>query len=283
MKIIRNITDMQEYSRQARLDGKRIGVVPTMGFLHSGHTSLIDRARAEADLLIVTLFVNPTQFAPNEDLSTYPHDFERDCELCEEHGADVLFAPTPDEMYYPDQSVWINEEKLSQKLCGASRPVFFRGVCTVVAKLFNITLPDFAVFGQKDAQQALIIKRMVRDLNFPVEIIIGPLVREKDGMALSSRNRYLNTEERQNALSISQALHQVERDIVKFHIHDKEKIMSAISSQIEKSGGEIDYVSIYDAETLDDVSEKSKKILIACAATFGKARLIDNVVLDLND
>ena len=283
MEIIRNITDMQEYSRQARLDGKRIGVVPTMGFLHSGHTSLIDRARAEADLLIVTLFVNPTQFAPNEDLSTYPRDFEPDRELCEEHGADVLFAPTPDEMYYPDQSVWINEEKLSQKLCGASRPVFFRGVCTVVAKLFNITLPDFAVFGQKDAQQALIIKRMVRDLNFPVEIIIGPLVREKDGMALSSRNRYLNTEERQNALSISQALHQVERDIVKFHIHDKEKIMNAISSQIEKSGGEIDYVSIYDAETLDDVSEKSKKILIACAATFGKARLIDNVVLDLND
>ena len=283
MEIIRTINDMQEYSRQARLDGKRIGVVPTMGFLHSGHTSLIDRARAEADLLIVTLFVNPAQFAPNEDLSTYPRDFERDRDLCEEHGADVLFAPTPDEMYYPDQSVWINEEKLSQKLCGASRPVFFRGVCTVVAKLFNITLPDFAVFGQKDAQQALIIKRMVRDLNFPVEIIVCPLVREKDGMALSSRNRYLSKDERRNALSISQALHQVERDIVKFHINNKVKIMNAISKQIEKSGGEIDYVSIYDADTLDDVSEKSKKILIACAATFGKARLIDNVVLDLND
>lgn len=283
MEIIRTINDMQEYSRQARLDGKRIGVVPTMGFLHSGHTSLIDRARTEADLLIVTLFVNPTQFAPSEDLSTYPRDFERDCDLCKEHGADVLFAPTPDEMYYPDQSVWINEEELSQKLCGASRPVFFRGVCTVVAKLFNITLPDFAVFGQKDAQQALIIKRMVRDLNFPVKIIIGPLVREKNGMALSSRNRYLNKEERQNALSISQALHQVERNIVKFHIHNKEKMMTAISKQIASSGGEIDYVSIYDADTLDDVSEKSKKILIACAATFGKARLIDNVVLDLRD
>ena len=283
MEIIRTINDMQEYSRQARLDGKRISVVPTMGFLHSGHTSLIDRARTEADLVIVTLFVNPAQFAPGEDLSTYPRDFGRDCDLCEEHGADVLFAPTPDEMYCPDQSVWINEEKLSQKLCGASRPVFFRGVCTVVAKLFNITLPDFAVFGQKDAQQALIIKRMVRDLNFPVEIIICPLVREKDGMALSSRNRYLNKEERQNALSISQALHQVERDIVKFHIHNKEKMMTAISKQIASSGGEIDYVSIYDADTLDDVSEKSKKILIACAATFGKARLIDNVVLDLSD
>ena len=283
MEIIRTIKDMQEFSRQARLDGKRIGVVPTMGFLHSGHSSLIDHAKTEADLLIVTLFVNPAQFAPNEDLSTYPKDFEHDHKLCEEHGVDVLFAPAPEEMYYPDQSVWINEEKLSQKLCGASRPVFFRGVCTVVAKLFNITLPDFAVFGQKDAQQALIIKRMVRDLNFPVEIITCPLVREKDGMALSSRNRYLNKEERKNALSISQALHQVERDIVKFHINDKEKIMTAISRQIENSGGEIDYVAIYDANTLDDVSEKSKKILIACAATFGKARLIDNIVLDLSD
>ena len=283
MEIVRTIKDMQELSRQARLDEKRIGVVPTMGFLHSGHSSLIDRARAEADLLIVTLFVNPAQFAPDEDLSTYPRDFEHDRALCEEHGVDVLFAPTPDEMYYPDRSVWINEEKLSRKLCGASRPAFFRGVCTVVAKLFNITLPDFAVFGQKDAQQALIIKRMVRDLNFPVEIIICPLVREKDGLAMSSRNRYLNKEERRNALSISQALHQVERDIVKFHINNKEKIMTAISGQIAKSGGEIDYVSIYDAETLDDVSENSAKILIACAATFGKARLIDNVVLDLND
>jgi pantoate--beta-alanine ligase len=283
MEIVRTIKDMQELSRQARLDGKRIGVVPTMGFLHSGHSSLIDRARAEADLLIVTLFVNPTQFAPNEDLATYPRDFEHDRELCEEHGVDVLFAPAPEEMYYPDRSVWINEEKLSRKLCGASRPTFFRGVCTVVAKLFNITLPDFAVFGQKDAQQALIIKRMVRDLNFPVEIIICPLVREKDGLAMSSRNRYLNKEERKNALSISQALHQVERDIVKFHIHNKDKMLAAISGQITKAGGEIDYVSIYDADTLDDVSEKSKKILIACAATFGKARLIDNVVLDLND
>jgi pantoate--beta-alanine ligase len=283
MEIIKTINDMQEFSRQARLEGKRIGVVPTMGYLHSGHASLIDRARAEADLLIVTLFVNPTQFSPEEDLSTYPRDFKRDCELCETHGADVIFAPTPKEMYYPDQSVWINEEKLSQKLCGASRPVFFRGVCTVVAKLFNITLPDFAVFGQKDAQQALIIKRMVRDLNFPVEIIICPLVREKDGIAMSSRNRYLNADERKNALSISQALHQVERDIVKFHIHNKEKMMDAISKQITRAGGEIDYVSIYDAETLDNVSEKSKKILIACAATFGKARLIDNVVLDFTD
>ncbi len=282
MKIIKRISEMQNFSRQARMDGKRIGLVPTMGFLHSGHTSLIDRARAEADVLIVTLFVNPAQFAPNEDLDTYPEDFNSDCKLCEAHGVDVLFAPTADEMYYPDASVWVNEEKLSAKLCGTSRPLFFRGVCTVVAKLFNITLPDFAVFGQKDAQQALIIKRMVRDLNFPVEIITGALVRESNGLAMSSRNRYLNESERRNALSISQALHLVERDIVKFHIHNKQQIMTAISKQIASAGGEIDYVSIYDAETLDDVSEKSKKILIACAATFGKARLIDNVVLDLN-
>lgn len=282
MKIIRQISDMQFFSRQARLNGKRIGVVPTMGFLHAGHASLIDRARAGADLVIVTLFVNPAQFAPNEDLDSYPRDFERDCAMCEAHGVDVLFAPAPEEMYYPDRSVWINEEKLSQKLCGVSRPDFFRGVCTVVAKLFNITLPDFAVFGQKDAQQALIIKRMVRDLNFPVEIITAPLVRENDGLAMSSRNRYLNDDERRQALSISQALKQVEKDIVKFNIHNAPQITSAISKQITAGGGEIDYVSIYDAETLEDISEKTKRIIIACAATFGKARLIDNVVLDLN-
>ncbi len=283
MKIIKKISDMQAFSRQARMDGERIGIVPTMGFLHSGHISLIDRARAEADVLIVSLFVNPAQFAPNEDLDTYPKDFEHDCKLCETRGVDVLFAPTPEEMYYPDRSVWINEEKLAKKLCGASRPAFFRGVCTVVAKLFNISLPDFAVFGQKDAQQALIVKRMVRDLNFPVEIIIAPLVRESNGLAISSRNSYLNKDERRNALSISKALHQIKKEVVKLHIHNKQQITDAISKQITKAGGEIDYVSIYDAETLDDISEKSKKILIACAATFGKARLIDNVVLNLND
>ncbi|MFA6716632.1 MAG: pantoate--beta-alanine ligase [Victivallales bacterium] len=282
MRIIKKISEMQDLSRQARLARKRIGVVPTMGFLHAGHTSLIDRARTEADLLIVTLFVNPTQFAPHEDLDTYPRDFEQDCKLCEDHGVDVLFAPPAEEMYHPDHSVWVNEEKLSGKLCGASRPAFFRGVCTVVSKLFNITLPDFAVFGQKDAQQALIIKRMVRDLNFPVEIITAPLIREEGGLAMSSRNRYLSREERLNALSISQALKQVENHIVEFHINNKQKIMESISKHITNAGGIVDYVSIYDAETLDDISEKSSKILIACAATFGKARLIDNVVLDLD-
>ena len=282
MKIIRTIKDMQAYSRRKRAKGKRIGLVPTMGFLHAGHTSLIDRAHAEGDIVIVSLFVNPTQFAPTEDLETYPRDFERDCELCKEHGTDVLFAPTPEEMYYPDRSVWVNEESLSQKMCGASRPTFFRGVCTVVTKLFNITLPDFAVFGQKDAQQALIIKRMVRDLNFPIEIITAPLVREEDGLAMSSRNRYLDEQQRQNALSISRALKEVEKDIIKFHIHDQGRIKTAISRQISSAGGEVDYVSIYDAETLAEVTDKSKEILIACAATFGPARLIDNVILELD-
>ena len=282
MKIIKTIKDMQAYSRRKRAKGKRIGLVPTMGFLHAGHTSLIDRARSEGDIVIVSLFVNPTQFAPNEDLETYPRDFERDCELCKEHGADVLFAPTPEEMYYPDRSVWVNEETLSQKMCGASRPTFFRGVCTVVTKLFNITLPDFAIFGQKDAQQALIIRRMVRDLNFPIEIITAPLVREEDGLAMSSRNRYLDEQQRKNALSISQALKEVEKDIIKFHIHDQGRIKTAISRQISSAGGEVDYVSIYDAETLSEITDKSKEILIACAATFGPARLIDNVILELD-
>jgi pantoate--beta-alanine ligase len=282
MKIIRTIKDMQAYSRRKRAKGKRIGLVPTMGFLHAGHSSLIDRACAEGDIVIVSLFVNPTQFAPNEDLETYPRDFEKDRELCEKHGTDVLFAPSPEEMYYPDRSIWVSEDTLSQKMCGASRPTFFRGVCTVVAKLFNITLPDFAVFGQKDAQQALIIKRMVRDLNFPIEIITAPLVREKDGLAMSSRNRYLDEQQRKNALSISRALKEVEKDIVKFHIHNQERIKTAISRQISSAGGEVDYVSIYDAETLAEITDKSKKILIACAATFGPARLIDNVILELD-
>lgn len=282
MKIIKTIKDMQAYSRRKRAKGKRIGLVPTMGFLHAGHTSLIDRARAKGDIVIVSLFVNPTQFAPSEDLETYPRDFERDCELCKEHGADVLFAPAPEEMYFPDRSVWVNEEVLSQKMCGASRPTFFRGVCTVVTKLFNITLPDFAIFGQKDAQQALIIKRMVRDLNFPIEIITAPLVREEDGLAMSSRNRYLDEEQRKNALSISRALKEVEKDIIKFHIHDQDRIKTAISRQISSAGGEVDYVSIYDADTLAEVTDKSKEILIACAATFGPARLIDNVILELD-
>lgn len=282
MKIIKKINEMQDFSRQARMAGKTIGVVPTMGYLHEGHISLIKRAREKADVVIVTLFVNPVQFAPGEDLDSYPKDFERDCDICRQEGVTVLFAPNSDEMYYPDRSIWITEESLSKKLCGASRPTFFRGVCTVVAKLFNITLPDFAVFGQKDAQQALVIKRLVRDLNFPVEIIVAPLVRESDGLAMSSRNRYLSEQERQNALSISQALKIIERDVIKLHIHNPKQITNAISKQISVAGGEVDYVSIYDAESLDEVSERSKKILIACAATFGKARLIDNVVLDLD-
>jgi pantoate--beta-alanine ligase len=261
--------------------GKTIGVVPTMGYLHEGHISLIELAREKADIVIVTLFVNPTQFALGEDLETYPKDFERDCEICRQQGTTVLFAPSPEEMYYPDRSIWISEDNLSKKLCGASRPTFFRGVCTVVAKLFNITLPDFAVFGQKDAQQALIIKRLVRDLNFPVDIIVAPLVRESDGLAMSSRNRYLSEQERQNALSISRALKLIEKDVVKLHINNPKYITDAISKQITAAGGEVDYVSIYDAESLDEISKKTKKILVACAATFGKARLIDNVILDL--
>ncbi|MDD5727929.1 MAG: pantoate--beta-alanine ligase [Victivallales bacterium] len=281
MQIIRTVREMQAYSRRQRAKGKRIGLVPTMGYLHAGHTSLIDRARREGDIVIVSLFVNPTQFAPHEDLETYPRDFERDCDLCKAHKTDILFAPEADEMYCPDRSVWVSEELLSQKMCGASRPTFFRGVCTVVAKLFNITLPDFAVFGRKDAQQALIIRRMVRDLNFPVEIITAPLIREADGLAMSSRNRYLNEEQRRNAVAISRALKEVEKDIVKFHIHNQERIKTAISQQITAAGGEVDYVSIYDAESLNEITEQSRQVLIACAATFGPARLIDNVILEI--
>ena len=199
MEIFRKVADMQAFAKKSIREGKKIALVPTMGFLHEGHLSLIDRACAEADVVIVSIFVNPTQFGPTEDLDKYPRDFQRDKDLCEARGASAIFAPEPAEMYYPDRSIWVDEEKLSKKLCGKSRPIHFRGVCTVVSKLFNICLPDVAIFGQKDAQQALIIKRMVRDLNFPVEIIVSPLIRESSGLAMSSRNKYLSEEQKKDA------------------------------------------------------------------------------------
>jgi pantoate--beta-alanine ligase len=283
MKIISKIDEMQCFSREARKSGKTIGVVPTMGFLHEGHLSLIDVARSKADVVILTLFVNPTQFAPTEDLDTYPRDFERDRKLCEERGVDIIFAPEASEMYFDDRSTWVTEEKLSKKLCGKSRPVFFRGVTTVVSKLFNITLPDFAVFGQKDAQQALVIKRMVRDLNFPLEIIVAPLVREEDGLAMSSRNRYLTEGERKAALSISKSLFNAEKMVKECGIGAMGEILSIVWDNIREAGGAVDYVEALDADTLEEVSGKTKCILIAAAAGFGNARLIDNILLNLSD
>ncbi len=273
MLIIRTIKEQQQYSTNARKAGKTIGVVPTMGFLHEGHLSLVDEAKKRADIVILTIFVNPTQFGPNEDLERYPRDFEHDCRLCEDRGVDAVFAPDAAEMYDPESSTWVVEEKLSAGLCGAKRPGHFRGVATVVTKLFNATLPDVAVFGQKDAQQAMVLKRMTKDLNFPIEIVVVPLVREPDGLAMSSRNRYLSDDERQRALSISKAL---------FSVHDNygADAVERITAAIIEAGGRIDYVEALDADMLEPVTAQSERIIIAVAAFFGQTRLIDNIIIE---
>ena len=282
MELIKTIAEMQRFSKSAAKHGKKIGVVPTMGYLHDGHVSLIKQARELSDVVIVTIFVNPAQFGPNEDLDKYPRDFERDWMLCEQNGADAVFAPAADEMYCPDRSTWVIEEKLSQGLCGKSRPVHFRGVTTVVAKLFNATLPDVAVFGQKDAQQAMIIKRMTRDLNFPVEIVVAPIVREADGLAMSSRNKYLSADERKRALAISAALRDAEQMLKAESRRALDCIAQQIIEKIAATGGKIDYVEILDAETLESVSAATRTVLIAVAAFFGATRLIDNVLINLD-
>jgi pantoate--beta-alanine ligase len=282
MELIKTIEAMQRFSKDAARQGRKVGVVPTMGYLHDGHVSLIKQARKLADVVIVTIFVNPTQFGPNEDLDKYPRDFEQDWMLCEQNGADAIFAPAPNEMYCPDSSTWVTEEKLSRGLCGKSRPVHFRGVTTVVAKLFNATLPDVAVFGQKDAQQAMIIKRMTRDLNFPVEIVVAPIVRETDGLAMSSRNKYLSADERKRALAISASLRGAEKMLKAEGRKALDGIAEKIKEQITAANGKIDYVEILDAENLELVSASTNTVLIAVAAFFGATRLIDNILINLD-
>lgn len=278
MKIIETIKKMQEFSREVRGKGKSVALVPTMGFLHEGHLSLVDEAQKRADIVVVSIFINPTQFAPNEDLDIYPRDMEKDCRLCESRNVDVIFAPSVDEIYCPDSSTWVNEEQLSRGLCGKSRPTHFRGVTTIVAKLFNTTLPDIAIFGQKDFQQAAIIKRMIRDLNFPIDIITCPIVREEDGLAMSSRNKFLSPEERKNALSISQSLSDAEIAL-KTDTPTVSEIREMIHLQISQAGGKINYIEIVDADTLEPKEEFTGQTLIAIAAFFGKTRLIDNIVV----
>ena len=281
MKIIRNCKELQQSALAWRREGKCIGLVPTMGFLHAGHLSLIDTARSRADVVIVSIFVNPTQFAPTEDLDRYPRDFDRDCALCEEHGVDVIFAPEPGEMYAPDASTWVQETKLSQPLCGASRPTFFRGVTTVVAKLFLLAQPDFAVFGLKDAQQLFVVRRMVRDLDFPVEIVAGPLVRDSDGLALSSRNRYLSAEERQKALAIHRSLQAARKTIEADGLGGLVAAVRQAKEDIAASGGRVDYVSALDSATLLAPTVETRQLLLAAAVFYGDTRLIDNELIDL--
>ncbi|MBE6403101.1 MAG: pantoate--beta-alanine ligase [Lentisphaerae bacterium] len=281
MKIFHEPKELQEYALNCKRSGKRIALVPTMGFLHAGHASLIDIAKSRGDEVIVSIFVNPTQFAPNEDLDKYPRDFENDCKLCEAHGATAVFAPAPDAMYAPDRSIWVDETVLSKVLCGKSRPIHFRGVLTVVSKLFNLALPDVAVFGKKDAQQAIIIKRMVRDLDFPVEIVLGDLIRDTDNVAMSSRNRYLTEDERVRARSISQSVFAAEAKLKSEGVKVVSEVIADAVKRISNAGGVVDYVEVRDADNLEEPTSNSKELLFAVAAVFGTTRLIDNCFVKL--
>ena len=280
MKILRTIREMQEWSDAKRRAGATIAVIPTMGYLHEGHLSLIDTARKNgADTVIVTIFVNPTQFGPNEDFASYPRDFKHDSKLCEEKNVDVIFAPEAQEMYPKDASTWVVEEKLSKGLCARTRPTHFRGVTTVVSKLFLATLPHLAVFGQKDGQQARVIKRMVRDLNFPIRIVISPLVREPDGLARSSRNKYLSEEEHRNALSIFRGLSKLKEEIEGGRT-DLAALLAELRASIEASGGVVDYIEAVDAETLEPKTAVEGAMMFPVAVYFGKTRLIDNILVE---
>ncbi len=265
-------------STLGRLRGS-VGLVPTMGFLHAGHMALVSRARAENHVVVVTIFVNPTQFGPNEDLATYPRDLDRDLALLQQAGVDLVFIPDASEMYPEGFSSYVTVEGLSERLEGASRPGHFRGVATVVAKLFNIVPADHAYFGQKDAQQVVVIKRMVRDLNFRHEIVVVPTVRVEDGLALSSRNVYLNGEEQQAALALSRGLF-LARDLYQAGERDAETLRSAVRRVLAAEPlARTDYVTVSDAETLEELDRIDRPALVAVAASIGRTRLIDNVPL----
>jgi pantoate--beta-alanine ligase len=278
MVIIQSPEEMQRWAQAQRKAGLRIGLVPTMGYLHAGHLSLVDEARRRSDVVVVSIFVNPVQFGPNEDFEKYPRDEARDLALCREAGVAAVFLPAPAAMYLPDASVYVVEERLERGLCGARRPGHFRGVCTVVAKLFNIALPDVAVFGQKDFQQAAILCRMTRDLNFPVEIVVAPILREADGLAMSSRNVYLAGDERLRALGLSRALASAVEAVAAGSCAAAE-VRRQMSGILEKHALTIDYVEIVDAATLEPVSEARQGSVALIAAYCGKTRLIDNRVL----
>lgn len=280
MQIIHSPKEMQQRALDLKRQGRVIGFVPTMGFLHEGHLSLMRIARRRCDVLVVSIFVNPAQFGPNEDLDAYPRDFSRDESLCEQESVDILFYPGPGTVYADDASVWVDEESLSRGMCGASRPGHFRGVCTVVAKLFNLVQPDLAVFGEKDAQQLRIIERMVRDLDFPVSVIRGPIVREPDGLAMSSRNQYLSDTQRKSALCLKQSLDKAVQ-LVQQGERQVAALVAAMTMEIEsRPEATIDYVLFADDETLDAVERIEGRILLALAVKIGSTRLIDNAVIE---
>lgn len=278
MKIVSTINDVRSTVKEWKKNGLKVGLVPTMGFLHEGHLSLIKKAVAENDKVIVSVFVNPTQFGPNEDFEAYPRDLNKDAALCEEAGADLIFHPEPEEMYPDGFCSSVNMTGLTDALCGKSRPIHFQGVCTVVSKLFNIAAPDNAYFGEKDAQQLAIIKRMVKDLNFDIKITGCPIIREEDGLAKSSRNTYLNPEERQAALVLSKAV-KCGRSLVEGGEKDSAVILKEMKSIIENEPlARIDYVEIVDMNTMKNIDKVKGDVLCAMAVYIGKTRLIDNFI-----
>jgi pantoate--beta-alanine ligase len=280
MEVAKTIQEVRNRVNAARNEGNKIGLVPTMGALHVGHISLIEAAVKDCDFVVVSIFVNPTQFCPGEDFEKYPRPLEADLEICKKAGVDVVFAPSPEQMYPVNNVTWVTVEKLTEPLCGRSRPGHFRGVTTVCTKLFNIVAPDSAYFGQKDAQQAIVIKRMAADLNMPLEIVICPTIREPNGLAVSSRNQYLTAQQKKDAANIYKSLQtcrrMIEAGTTETHeiIAEMQKILQQIPS------GQIEYVSIVDAETLEGIDKIAGKVLAAVAIKVGPSRLIDNILVD---
>ncbi len=280
MLVIRNIRTMRNCVRKVKGEKKIIGFIPTMGALHQGHLSLINRARRDCESVVISIFVNPTQFGPREDFKKYPRNFAADKRICQKAKVDFLFIPRVKEIYPPDYCSYVRVKGLEDKLCGTFRQGCFQGVATIVSKLFNIVQPDIAYFGQKDFQQVVIIKRMVRDLNIPVKIKVLPIVREKDGLAMSSRNKYLNKQQRKEASILFQSL-QLAKEMLKKGERSSVKVIAQIKKMIKKiPSAKIDYVSIVNPESLEDVRLMSEKILVALAVWIGKARLIDNMIIN---
>lgn len=280
MEICYTIKDVRERVNAWKREGLTVGFVPTMGYLHEGHKSLMEASRANNDKVVVSVFVNPMQFGPNEDLESYPRDFEKDSALCESVGVDLIFHPEPEEMYADGFCSYVDMNGLTTELCGKSRPIHFRGVQTVVLKLFNIVKPDTAYFGQKDAQQLAVIRRMVKDLNVDTEIVGCPIVREADGLAKSSRNTYLNPDERKAALILSRSL-KLGRELIENGETDSKAVIKAITDSINTEPlAKIDYVDVVDFDTITPVDKIGKSVLVAIAVYIGKTRLIDNFIIE---
>jgi pantoate--beta-alanine ligase len=273
--------EVRSFVKEKKKDGLSVGFVPTMGYLHEGHASLLKESTRENDITILSIYVNPTQFGPNEDLSSYPRDMERDCKIAEEEGVDLVFTPTDDILYPDNYKTYVYVEGLTNTLCGRSRPTHFRGVTTIVTKLFNIVAPHNAYFGQKDAQQYFILKRMASDLNMDLTLKSCPIIREKDGLAKSSRNVYLNKNERDQAIILNKSLDQAVKNIEDGE-RKSAKIIEGIRSTIaSKNLAEIDYVEIVNSETMQQIDEIKNKVLVAIAVKFGNTRLIDNRILEV--